>query len=266
MIRPISINFNRRKVEFKMNLDLAFKADYGMNWYFQNGTLPEPELLYLLFHAVREDDFVIDAGANIGFFSLLMSRIVGDGGSVLAVEPAAVNVEKMRANIGLNHFSNIEILNNPLARQKKTVEFYLQHDSGRNSAWRDHTAVTEEVEVETCTLDDICEDRRIPKLIKLDIEGSEFEALQGGKYLLSMHPPFVVLEINPEALGHMGTSPLEIRDLMQKHGYEMFALNENGRLPALIPDSCELLINRLNTNVLFSTLDDISMAWPEVLL
>src|SRR5690348_5158838 len=98
MIRPVSINFNKRTVEFKMNLDPRFAADAGINWYFQQGALPEPELLYLLFHAVREGDFVVDAGANIGFFSLLLARVVGEKGSVLAIEPAAVNVAKLKTN------------------------------------------------------------------------------------------------------------------------------------------------------------------------
>lgn len=264
MIKPIRIDCGGRMIEFFMDLDSGFVADNSIGWYLQRGIPPEPEVAHLMMRVVQEGDMVIDAGANVGFFTLLLSQCVGESGKVLAIEPGANNLPKLISNIAQNKLrQNIVICPFMLAAQSGMAQFHLSHDTGINAAWQaDHTISTSEIE--TTKLDCQCDET--PRLIKLDIEGSEMEALKGAEKLLQRHPPFVIAELNVGALKAMGTSPEDLRQFMFMRGYEMFVLSEHGMLPAMVPRFSRINVTRNNTNVLFSTSEDIGKAWAEVVV
>lgn len=264
MIKPIIIDCGGRRVEFFMDLEPGFVSDTAISWYLQQGIPPEPEVVHLMSRAVQEGDFVVDAGANVGFFSLLLSQYVGEKGKVLAIEPGDNNLPKLRKNLDGNKRPNIEICDKPLSCDNQPVQFYLSRDTGVNACWQNPEIVLKTVELPAVTLSYLCSDA--PKLIKMDIEGSELEALKGAEALLQKHPPYIVMEFNVGALAQMGASPEAIREFMRKRGYELFVLSEHGLLPALVPQFSTLQVVRNNTNVLFSTLDDVGKAWAEVIV
>jgi FkbM family methyltransferase len=264
VIKPIIIDCGGRRVEFFMDLEPGNIPDTAISWYLQQGIPPEPEVVHLMSRVVQEGDFVVDAGANVGFFTLLLSQYVGSSGAVLAVEPGSNNLPKLLGNKEKNKLNNIQFCTSPLAETAGMTQFHLSRDSGVNACWKNDTTVIESVEIQAVTLDTICIDT--PKLIKMDIEGSELEALKGAEKLLQKHPPYIVLEFNVGALEQMGASPDAIRDFMRQRGYDLFVLSEHGLLPAMVPQFSNLQVTRNNTNVLFSTLDDVRKAWPEVIV
>lgn len=264
MIKPIRINCGGRMIEFLMDLDPGFVADSSISWYLQQGVPPEPEVVHLMGRVVQEGDMVIDAGANVGFFTLFLSQCVGETGKVLAIEPGANNLPKLYKNIEQNrHKQNIVVCPFMLAAESGKAQFHLTRDTGINSAWRSENTMTT-LEVQSTRLDCQCDET--PKLIKMDIEGSELEALKGAEQLLQRHPPFIVMEFNVDALKAMGTEPNEIRRFMVARGYEMFVLSEHGLLPAMVPRFSNINVTRNNTNVLFSTIEDVGKAWAEVIV
>ncbi len=193
------------------------------------------------------------------------SRRTTPTGLVLAVEPGANNLPKLHNNIRLNRKqSSIQLFDSPLAASPGPVPFHLSRDSGINARWRNETTVLATQEMQATTLDTVCS--ATPKLVKMDIEGSELDALKGAEALLARHPPFIVLELNEPALAAMGATPADLREFMRKRGYDLFVLSEHGLLPAMVPQFSTLQVTRNNTNVLFSTMQDIGKAWPEVVV
>lgn len=267
VIKPIIVNCGERGVQFQMDLDPSFPADAAISWYLQNATPPEPEVVYLMSRVVHPGDLVIDAGANIGFFTLLLSQYVGSDGVVLAIEPSWNNTKKLYRNIvDINKAQNIIMQPTALADCEKTIPFFMGRDSGQNAAWRNEVNVLEETTVKAVSLDSIWLDRAVPKLIKMDIEGSELAALHGAKNLLALQPQFIVMEFNVDALKGMGTSPDEIREYMGLYDYNLYILSGIGGFPTRVPSDAKIKVDRNNTNVLFSTDESLLTEWPEISL
>lgn len=263
MLKPIIINCGGRRVQFHMDLQSGNVADDAISWYLQQGLPPEPEVVHLMSRVVQTGDFVVDAGANVGFFSLLLSQYVGESGNVLAFEPGLNNLTKLARNIEHNKATNIKVCEQPLAAGEKPVTFHLSRDSGINACWPNGTVMAS-MDLLATTLSNACE--ATPKLIKMDIEGSELEALKGAEALLARRPLYIVMEFNESALAAMGASPEDIRKFMRDRGYDLFVLSEHGLLPALVPIFSRLNVTRNNTNVLFSTLEAVGVAWREVIV
>ena len=145
-----------------------------------------------LLKEIREGDVVIDAGANIGLFSILASFKVGKGGTVIAIEPEKENLKLLNKNIELNRINNIVVI--PKA---------LYDISGKKVSMKGEGVgayVSEETEgdVETITLDEITSTLGLkPRILKMDIEGSEGKALLGGTSTIRFLE-YVEMEIHDE--------------------------------------------------------------------
>jgi FkbM family methyltransferase len=121
-----------------------------------------------LLSRISPGDTVIDAGANIGCFSLQASRQVGPRGVVVAVEPEPSNAACLRANIRLNRVSNVIVIERALdAIPDRTVHIFGTGPMAR--VQEDGTAV------KTITIDDVRNELSVKKIdaIKMDIEGAE---------------------------------------------------------------------------------------------
>jgi FkbM family methyltransferase len=270
MVDPLRVSMTvlGRTVEFDMTLDAGFWADEAMVNEFQaNGTTwCEPEVVHLMLRVLRPGDLAVDAGANVGFFSCLMSRLVGLTGRVLAFEPAAVNLAKLHRNLALNGIENVEVHPTALWDSGTEMPFWYGHDSGACSFAQYHEA-TGSVVVKTETLDECLPFSTVPpvRLLKLDVEGSEERALRGARVLLAsvFEPPYVTCEMNDDALQAMSSSKEQLRAYMRERGYQMFILHDDGTLPTLVPDETRLVSMWKNVNVLFSTVAAVGAAWPE---
>lgn len=250
-------------ISLRMNLDLSHNSNYAINWYIENRAMPEPEVVNLLLRAIRPGDFVVDGGANVGLFTLLMSNLAGPKGRVIAVEPGSNNLPFLNQNIGLNKLDNIQIIEKPLSDKLETVTFYEKADGGENSISNHDEGRA--VVMQTTTLNDICSTvAKGPRLIKLDIEGAELRALSGADAVLTcLDAPLIVCEINAEALERLDASIDDLRVFMGQYA-ECFALHPDGSLPSLIPFGSTIKTNRANTNVLFASIKQVSDLYPEV--
>lgn len=252
-----------------MDTDPAFESDRYLLAQLRTGQCYEPEVAQVITRVLRPGDTAIDVGACIGFFTLMMAKMVGDG-KVIAVEPAEDNLKKLRANLDLNELDNVEVVSQPLASLQKTTQFYLNSDSsGGHSLWpcerwpenvQTKTKPIQETVI-TRTLDDL---GLTPRLIKIDVEGAEEEVLRGAPVLLNgFPPPFIVAELNWFGMQQMGSSEQSLRGLMLGHGYHTFLISPGGELPLLVPPKT-LIAPRYITNILFSTIDAVSEVWTKV--
>lgn len=259
----IALSIEDRAVEFDLGYDETFAADRNTRMMLQQGC--EPEVAHLMFRVLREGDVAVDGGANIGFFTVLMAKLVGPTGKVLAFEPGTNNLEKLRENIALNKLGNVEVLDSALwHRDDPCLHFHLCEDSGENSVWKSEFALSEVI-VSGAKLSGYYRDRQQKlRLIKLDVEGAEQHALEGAYMHLGMQVPYIVCELNEPALAHMNHSQQTLRKLMLQFGYDLFVLHADGRLPSLVPVTSVVQATAPNTNVLFSTAKQVAAAWPVV--
>lgn len=259
MIVPINIRWEKVSVDFSLDIDREHSSDCAVMHYAQRGLPAEPEVCQVMLRVLKPGDRVVDAGANIGFFTLLMSKLVGETGEVLAFEPGEQNLKKLYANLELNECKNVKVIEKPLWSSASLVNFYAYDDGGANSLWPEKSTDTSQQMMAT-TLDIEC---RQPALIKMDIEGGELRALRGAWATLR-HEPVILTELNEVATERAGGSFEEIRKMLS--AFDCFALSETGHFPTYLPRGVKVRAVRPNTNVMFATLGQVQKFWPETLI
>jgi FkbM family methyltransferase len=146
-------------------------------------------------NAVTQGAVVYDVGANVGIYSLLASLRAGPFGKVYAFEPLERNLLYLRRHLTLNNVQNCVILERAVSNREGTCPFSA-------AAWNSsmaHLSPDGEILVPATSLDSCIygEGRlRPPDIIKIDVEGAEFEVLEGASRALTEFHPTIFLEIH----------------------------------------------------------------------
>lgn len=162
----------------------------------------------------------VDIGANIGYFSVLASKKVSDTGKVFAIEPYAYNIKLIQKNIALNQCENVEVLPFALSKSKG----FLSYDDSAGNSGNVGGLDSNFANLLKCTvvycmpLDDLIDPAIKIDLIKMDIEGAEYLALQGMQRTLREHTPLIISEISDEFLKRVsGVTLPQYLELLLKH-------------------------------------------------
>jgi len=182
---------------------------------------------------VRPGWVVIDVGANIGYFTLLLARKVGPTGQVYAFEPAAAITASLLRNIDLNRASNVQTYRAALAAQRG--ETSLRRGRPDNLG-QTHLAVPGDPGDEltpVTTLDAFVEEHGLTRLdfVKVDIEGAEAAFLAGAACTLARFRPTIMIELNPTALRALGANPTDLVRTLEGLGYVLKKTTWRGLRP-----------------------------------
>ena len=158
--------------------------------------------------AVRPGYVVYDVGANVGFYSLLASRLVGPRGRVMAFEPAPANLRYLRRHVALNHSANVEVVDAAVSDRERFMRF----DEGPNR-YEGRLAAHGGIEVRCVSLDEFASTHAHPDVIKIDVEGGELDVLRGAAGLLASRRVTILLATHSEQLRR------ECRQLLDESGY-----------------------------------------------
>jgi FkbM family methyltransferase len=133
---------------------------------------------------------VYDIGANVGFYSLLASTIVGETGHVYSFEPFPENLRELRKHLEMNRTRNCTVIDAAVSSADGEGIFDLADDRCMG-----HLAAVGSLRVRTVTLDGMVLKRLIrpPNLMKIDIEGAEFGCLQGASNIIQGARPIIFL-------------------------------------------------------------------------
>ena len=137
---------------------------------------------------LRFGDTFVDAGANIGLFTVAASRLVGPAGRVISIEMMPETAARLRTHVRLNGLSNVAVEESALSDQtgRHVIARVPPGRWGQASIQRRQSDATFEVAtVGTATLDDVLEDVKGIRLLKMDLEGAELEAMRGGSNALA---------------------------------------------------------------------------------
>lgn len=213
----------------RLFVDLADTA-IGANVVF--GTYERPETQWLEAH-VSAGDTVVDIGANIGYFTMLMARAVGPGGRVHAFEPVDENADLLERSVAENRFDDRVVahrmalgnVTGAAALATLTLAAGSQNSGGSFLAGpADVPSGHERRTVAVSRLDDLVLGERV-SLVKIDVEGAEPLVFDGARGLLRRDAPWILSEINAVQLRKVsGVTPRELIRLMGDLGYDCLAL------------------------------------------
>jgi FkbM family methyltransferase len=189
---PIDVN------GFKMYVDPTDALDLKKNQIFEKF---ETELVT---QHISNGDTILDIGANIGYFTLLFSKLVGETGIVHAFEPDPNNFSILKKNIEINNIKNVVLNQKAISDVSKKISFYLCDYNHAQHRIYPSSRCTEEIQVDAITIDEYFDSDSISgkiNFIKMDVEGSEFEAIHGMKNTLKSNPQLKFLcEFSPKQI------------------------------------------------------------------
>lgn len=186
----------------------------------------------LLRHYLKEGGVFLDIGANIGYFSLLASSLVGSSGKVIAIEPSLRALEIFTRNLRLNNYSNITLFSIGAGDISELKSLYLTtpNNIGASTLRKiEHPVGKENIPV--MRVGDLLETYNIsPKVVKIDVEGAEFSVLKGMENILKEHHPVVICELVEEYLQGFGVCMKDVLEWMEALGYRGYLVKDKGNL------------------------------------
>jgi FkbM family methyltransferase len=171
----------------------------------------EREKYELFYKELSAGMVVYDIGANTGIYTVLACRSVGANGRVFAFEPATMNLFYLHENIRANRFINCEVIPKAVSNSDGGVQFEFAGESclGRISA-------DGLLRVPSTSLDSfVSAGKPMPHLLKIDVEGAEYDVLTGATRVLLHAKPTIFLATYGEKV-HAGCC-----SMLEKLGYTL---------------------------------------------
>ena len=224
----------------------------------------EPLETIIVSQLIEPGDFVLDLGANVGYFTALLDQLVGSGGQVHSFEPGEGTFAKLQDTKRILGLTQSSLYQKAVGETNGLIDFWsstsgsdAQQNTVSNPVLGSHLRLTK---VQSATLDDFLADlpnRRAEKIafVKCDIEGAEPAMLKAAKSLLQSHnPPIWLMEHNRPALLDHGTNSADL--LAHFIDFEIYFVplcwppsimaspqaEKWSGIPNDLPDECNLLI------------------------
>jgi len=124
---------------------------------------------------INSSDIIIDIGAHIGLFSLLVSQFCKTG-KIFSFEPIRENFDLLVSNLALNHIENVFPFNVGVSKKSGKLNLFLNNDQSAHSIF---PKGPKSITVEATSLQKIFDEKQISscKLLKLDCEGAEYDII-----------------------------------------------------------------------------------------
>jgi FkbM family methyltransferase len=222
--------------QFSMYVDpREFPGNFGLEHRYEDLTTRLFERVLL------GGDTVIDCGAHWGYFTLLAAALCGPTGKVYAFEPCPRNYQELTRNVAANALVNVLTDNRAVGDRFCRARLHLADSSAAHSlqplpAWlRKPSRGEPSLEVEVVPLDGVAALEEVrPRLVKIDVEGSEQLVLSGMAKMIGRTQDLVlVMELNRDYLSPDAARPL--LDRLSEFGMHFLALDEQACSQQLAP-------------------------------
>lgn len=201
---------------------IVSNKDSSVGLYLRLHKSYEPVQTAFFSQIVKSGDVVLDIGANIGFYSVLAAKQVGEKGKVLAFEPDPKSVSLLERNLALNTVEkNVQIIPVALSNHEKEGNFIQNKYSPGDSYLSDEKKGDV---IQLNTLDNIVQSLQLSAIdvIKIDIEGAEIAFLEGATDTFIKHKGIhLFIECNPKALKRHGDSVKKLLDELAGNGFSI---------------------------------------------
>lgn len=180
----------------------------------------------IMARSVSKGDHCFDLGSHVGYFTIILAKLVGDKGKVFSFEPVKEGFEFQKKSVEKNHFNHVQLFNFALGDMATMQKAYIFSDSGMAHFDRSILGLSEDHEsdlLEVCRLDSIPQVRDIERLdfMKVDVEGFEHNALKGGLETVKKHRPDMLIEV------HNRENYENIHKMLTKLDYKFYDINMN---------------------------------------
>jgi len=211
--------------------------DEGITPFLLTQRVYEEYETYIFKEMIKPGMNVVDIGANIGYYSLIAAKLVGDSGTVFSFEPDPKNYELLIKNIEINRYKNIIPIPKAVSNRKEKVQLFIDKNNYGNPSFSKNNigAFSGFIEVETTTLDDYF--RKISygnshknfniDFIKLDTQGAEGLAIEGGEKILKNNNLIIMMEFWPYGLKNIGTNPVNLLNKLEELDFDIFMIEKS---------------------------------------
>lgn len=214
-----------------INLNLSFNTETAYSIYV-NGEY-EPNETSFLKSILKNGMTFIDIGANVGIYSLIAAKKVGEKGRVIAVEPSSREYDQLAENIKINRLKKITLVKNAISDKvgHSNLEIASLPHSGHNTLKNFLYSTTKKVKNEKVVLEtlDIMVDRlaldRVD-VIKIDVEGMEYEVIKEGLRTYDKFGPLLIFELSNQSIQNGDFK--KILDLLKSKNYKFFTFSIEG--------------------------------------
>lgn len=250
IMRPniVEVRGNKMCVDTKRHIAIAFYDIVG----FENA---ETEIFE---RYVRKGDVVVDLGANVGYYTLIAAKIVGDKGKVYAFEPEAMNLSFIKKSVEINGYKNVVCEKKAISDKDGKIKLFVNkyqpgvHNIIGVGNGRDC------VEVDTVRLDTYFRDKNVKiDVIKIDIEGAEGIAFEGMKDVLNSNKEIKILtEFSIVLLSKTRVLPRDYLDMIASLGfniYEIIWFKDHAELRLIMPLQFDEFIKRTDMKPMKTT-------------
>ncbi|MBK9533332.1 MAG: FkbM family methyltransferase [Chitinophagaceae bacterium] len=186
---------------------------------------------------------IIDIGAHIGLFSVIAAQVAGKTGKVYAFEPAPGTYALLQKTVSINHAGTvIETFQEAVGKANGKITFFVSDNRADNSNslvnYKDDRSL-HGIDVAVTSIDDFVREKNISRLdfIKIDVEGAEFDTLQGAVHTLRNIRPACIVAIHPEPIAAKGDSLEAIYDLVAGCNYRITLDNKDFSKAALLANT-----------------------------
>lgn len=230
----------------------------------------EPNLTAFLSARLRPGDIFVDVGANIGYFTLLASRLVGRDGKVIAVEASPNIFARLSDNLRRNHATNVAATNIAVSDRVGTTQLFLGSDSNIGQTGTVATPGSRyECDIATTPLDTLLDgiDAARVRFVKVDVEGAEWSVLQGMQGLLrsGARELEVFVELTPKSLRACDKTVDDVLKMFADCGFLPYAIENDYSAEGYMSPGAVTRPTRLRgaisaqTDVIFSRVDAESL-------
>ena len=201
----------------QMRLDLK---DRGLPKDLILDGIREPESTEMIKKILNEGSTVIDIGANIGYYALMESRLVGNKGAVYAIEPSPRNFNCLKSNIELNGYRNIKAYQIAIGDRIGKAKMNISPHSNLNSLVdQKNKKIIGRIDVDITSLDYFLKKKKNPDFIRMDVEGYECNIIRGMKNILKKKRPLkLFIELHPHIMYKEQT--INVLKTLMENGFE----------------------------------------------
>lgn len=192
----------------------------------------ETDTYEILKKHIKKGDSVIEAGANSGTETLLLSKLVGPTGRIHAFEPVSHVYQKLESNCKLNNLQNVSLHQLALGDKTGEIDFYISDLTHPNQGMGSvlNSDKKTKITVKQDSIDEFIIKNKINsfQFLKMDVQGGETGVLNGAKNAIRRYMPLIFLEAAKE------WSDLdELMDLLRQMNYKVHLINQSGGLTHL---------------------------------
>lgn len=184
----------------------------------------EPLNTELLKDNLKEGMICLDVGANIGYYTLLESKIVGDKGMVIAIEPSPINFSILKKNVEMANAKNVNLFCLAGGDKNGVLKFLLDKQSNLSRILGEDEIVKPSdkiVDVPVKKLDVFIEELNLKKFdfLRMDVEGYEYQIYKGFRNSLKKFKPMIQMEFHYMLLGDKKTR--DLLGMLKEDGYDL---------------------------------------------